>query len=104
MSRPARRPVEPGFERIKIRGDVQRRSAQSAVMPLEKPKESDWKRFRAIVPALRERYLAKKNQTIGELWARPDAARRSVFGTFTISCSKRRRRFGRVSTATRDPR
>lgn len=40
-------------------------------MPLEKPKESDWKRFRAIVPALRERYLAKKNQTIGELLGAP---------------------------------
>ena len=29
-----------------------------------KPKESDWKAFRAIVPDLRERYLREKNQEI----------------------------------------
>lgn len=27
----------------------------------DKPKESDWKRFRKIVPDLRERYLEEKN-------------------------------------------
>ena len=27
----------------------------------EKPKESDWKAFRKMVPELRERYLTEKN-------------------------------------------
>jgi len=35
------------------------------------PKESDWKRFRAIVPALRERYLAERNRTIADLIRTP---------------------------------
>jgi len=29
-----------------------------------KPKESDWKTFRKVVPELRERYLAEKNKEI----------------------------------------
>jgi hypothetical protein len=35
------------------------------------PKESDWKRFRAIVPVLRERYLAERNRTIAGLVGTP---------------------------------
>ena len=31
------------------------------------PKESDWKRFRKIVPDLREKYLAKKNSKLLKL-------------------------------------
>ena len=33
-----------------------------------KPKESDWKAFRKIVPELRERYLVKKNEAIIEIF------------------------------------
>ena len=29
-----------------------------------KPKESDWKTFRKMLPELRERYLAEKNKEI----------------------------------------
>jgi protein-tyrosine phosphatase len=36
-----------------------------------KPKESDWKRFRGIVPDLRERYLRQKNQELVDLLKDP---------------------------------
>ena len=33
----------------------------------EKPKESDWKRYRDMVEFLRERYLKEKNQKLNEI-------------------------------------
>lgn len=33
----------------------------------DRPKESDWKRFRAMVPGLRERYLVKCNADLVDL-------------------------------------
>ena len=33
-----------------------------------KPKESDWKAFRKMVPELRERYLAEKNKEIAAIF------------------------------------
>lgn len=35
------------------------------------PKESDWKKFRAMVPVLRERYLAARNGPIAALLTDP---------------------------------
>jgi len=32
-----------------------------------KPKESDWKKFRNMLPELREKYLNKRNKKIGEI-------------------------------------
>jgi polyhydroxyalkanoate synthesis regulator phasin len=32
------------------------------------PKESDWKKFRAMVPDLRERYLEKKNKELAAIF------------------------------------
>jgi hypothetical protein len=43
-----------------------------ASMTPDKPNESDWKRFRAIVPELRERYLKKKNRDILLVLTDPD--------------------------------
>lgn len=38
---------------------------------MTKPAESDWKKFRAMVPMLRERYLAERNGRISALLTSP---------------------------------
>lgn len=38
---------------------------------MEKPLESDWKKFRAMLPVLRERYLAERNARIGSVLLDP---------------------------------
>jgi len=38
----------------------------------EKPKESDWKAFRKMVPELRERYLTEKNKEIAAIFMDKD--------------------------------
>lgn len=39
---------------------------------MEKPLESDWKKFRALIPVLRERYLAERNAEIVRLLTAPN--------------------------------
>lgn len=43
----------------------------SSVSPKDMPQASDWKKFRAMVPILRERYLAARNDRIAAVLKDP---------------------------------
>ena len=44
-----------------------------------KPKESDWRVFRDMLPELREKYLNKKNKEIGEILSDPNKSPTECF-------------------------
>ena len=65
----------------------------------EKPKESDWKRFRKIVPDLRERYLKEKNHELVGMLTAPDKTPTEQFwDTF-----ERMKKEGKILTDCLDP-
>lgn len=49
----------------------------------DKPKESDWKTFRKLVPELRERYLRQRNAELNAILH--DESLRRILGMATVA-------------------
>ena len=56
---------------------------------MEKPLESDWKKFSALIPVLRERYLAARNAEIVGLLTAPNKEETERFGKPRRECGRK---------------